>query len=127
MQSGDSAKEWWSTAAVIANRRYALGTAVASGLAFVAPYVLGKFVPCAEFMEVEWIMVACLCLIGVGLLNILFAFAPAFESNLPVWAARPMRRCLLVGLPVLIVAYATGLAFSPFWYALLNDPVLLCD
>jgi hypothetical protein len=34
---------------------------------------------------------------------------------------------LLVVVPVLILIGALWLAFSPFWYALLNDPELLCD
>jgi len=112
---------------VRANQRYAIGIVASSGLSFFAPYVLGRFVPCAEFMEVEWIMVAFLCLAGVGLLNILFSFAPALEGKLPRRLAQPMRHCLVTVLPLFIVAYAIWLAFSPFWYALLNDPELLCD
>lgn len=110
-----------------ANRRYALGVIAATALAFAAPHVLGKLITCAEFMEVEWVMVALVCLVGVGLLNILFSFAPALEGKLPAWLARPTRRFLLAVLPVLVVTYAIWLAFSPFWYALLNDPELLCD
>jgi hypothetical protein len=100
---------------------------VSSALAFLAPYVLGTFVPCAEFMEVEWTIVAFLCLAGVGLLNILFSFAPALENRLPAWLVQPLRHTLLTVLPVVIVGLAIWLAFSPFWYALLNDPEMLCD
>ena len=127
MESEISAGDWWKSAAVLANRRYALGIAVFSSLAFLAPYVLGKFVACAEFMEIEWVMVAFLCLAGVGLLNIAFSFAPALEDRVPAWLAWPLRHALLTVLPVLIVGYATWLAFSPFRYALFNDPELLCD
>ena len=127
MQAEISSSDWWKAAAAPANRRYALGIAVLSAFALLAPYVLGQLVPCAEFMEIEWAMVAFFCLAGIGLLNITFAFAPALESKLPSWLAGPLRRSLLVVLPFLIGGYAIWLAFSPFWYALLNDPELLCD
>jgi hypothetical protein len=96
---------------------------VASGM----PFVLGYFVPCAEFMEVEWIMVGFLCVGGLGLLNILFSFAPTLESLVPKSGAASIRASLLLLLPVLVLFGAMWLAFSPFWYALMNEPVLLCD
>jgi hypothetical protein len=78
-------------------------------------------------MEVEWLLVGILCVSGVGLLNILFSFAPVLETAVPGWGVATMRTLLLVVVPVLILIGALWLAFSPFWYALLNDPELLCD
>jgi len=119
--------EWWLAAAFRMNRRYALGVIVAALVAFGMPYALGPFVPCAEFMEVEWLMVALLCLVGLGLLNIAFTFAPSIEYRLPARGKEVFRSGLLVVIPVIVVGYSMWAAFSPFWYALFNNPVLLCD
>ena len=127
MDTKDVAKIWWESTAFRVNRWYALGIVAATLVAFGVPYVLGHFVPCAEFMEVEWLMVAILCVSGVGLLNIIFSFAPLLETAVPRWGVPSMRVLMLVVVPVLVVIGAMWLAFSPFWYALLNDPELLCD
>jgi hypothetical protein len=122
-----TAKAWWQSAAFRANRWYALGLASAGLLAFSTPYVLGPFVPCAEFMEVEWVMVLFLCLATVGLLNILFSYAPMIEVVFPRLGIAPIRLFVMVAIPVLVVFAAMWLTFEPFWWALLNDPELLCD
>lgn len=123
----DVARDWWASTALRANRWYALGIVIATLAAFAAPYVLGRFVPCAEFMEVEWLMLAVLCTTGVGVLNVFFSFASILERLVPRWSVPPMRMFVLVVVPILLVTGATWIAFSPFWYALLNDPELLCD
>jgi hypothetical protein len=118
---------WWQSAAFRVNRWYALGIVAATLGAFGMPFLLGRFVPCAQFMEVEWLMVAILCTSGVGLLNIAFTLAPVVEAAMPEWGTSPFRVLMLVVVPVLVVVTAMWLAFSPFWYAVLNDPELLCD
>jgi len=81
MSSGDAAKTWWQSNACYANRWYAIGIVVATLFAFSIPHLLGPLIPCAEFMEVEWVAVAVTSLTGVGLLNILFSFAPFIEAS----------------------------------------------
>jgi len=78
-------------------------------------------------MEVEWVAVAVMSLTGVGLLNILFSFAPFIEQVLPRSVTSPLRVFLLVVLPLLILVGIMWFTFEPFWYALLNHPELLCD
>jgi hypothetical protein len=124
---GMTTLEWWRAAAFRVNRWYALGVLLATVVAFGMPALLSLFVPCAEFMEIEWLMVAAICVTGIGLLNIAFSFLPPLEAVLPRWSISPFRTFVLVGVPMLILAWAMWLAFSPFWYALLNDPELLCD
>lgn len=122
-----AAKAWWQSAAFRANRWYALGLVSAGLLAFSTPYVLGPFVPCAEFMEVEWVMVLFLCLVTVGLLNIVFSYASMIEAVFPRLGIAPIRLFVMVAIPVLVVIAVMWLTFEPFWWALLNDPELLCD
>lgn len=118
---------WWQSAAFRANRWYALGIVLATLVAVGIPFLLGQFVPCAQFMEVEWFLVAVLCVSGVGLLNIAFSFLPLLEAVLPSRALSALRVFVLIVAPMLILLGAMWLAFSPFWYALFNDPELLCD
>lgn len=87
----------------------------------------GTFIPCAQFMEIEWLMVAILCVSGVGMLNIAFSFVPRLDAVLPAGTRAALRVFLLYVAPVLIVVGALWIAFSPSWYALFNDPELLCD
>jgi len=128
LNSKEVVKAWWQSAASRANRWYAIGIALATLLAFSMPHILGYFIPCAKFMEVEWIMVAFTGLAGVGLLNmIVLFFAPFIEQILPQWCIPPLRALLLVVIPLLVLFGTMWFSFAPFWYALLNDPVLLCD
>src|SRR5512139_2998357 len=110
-----------------ANRWYMIGILSATLLALGLPHVLGTFVPCAQFMEVEWAMVAFLCLAGIGIVNIFFSLTPIIEAVLPRWGISSVRVFLLVIIPLLVLMSSLFMAFSPFWYALLNDPELLCD
>ena len=123
----DGTVTWWQSTAFRINRWYAIGVVLATVVAFATPHVLGPFFECAEFMEVEWLAVAFLCMSGIGFLNATFSFAPRIEAVIPKWGVSPLRRLLLVVAPVLILIGTMYLTFSPFWYALLNDPVLLCD
>lgn len=109
------------------NRWYASGIICVTALSFGLPHVLGFFIPCAEFMEVEWAFVALVCLTGLGALNILWSLASGVEAALPPWGVLPMRAFALIVLPLLVLLSATWLAFEPFLYALLNDPELLCN
>lgn len=104
-----------------------IGLMFATLLALGLPYVLDTFVPCAQFMEVEWAMVALLCLAGVGFVNIIFSLTPIIEPALPRWGVSSVRVLLLVIIPLLVLICSLLMAFSPFWYALLNNPELLCD
>ena len=123
----ESAEDWWRAALVPANRAYAIGAFLATLIAFAAPHVLWPFIPCAQFMEVEWMMVGILCLAGIGALNVYFAVAVKFEVLLPYWSAPVIRNVVLFAVPLLVFVVSLWLAFSPFWYALFNDPDLLCD
>jgi hypothetical protein len=127
MSSGDESKTWWQSTACHANRWYAIGIVIATIFSFSIPHLLGPHIPCAEFMEVEWVAVAVMSLTGVGLLNILFSFAPFIEQVLPRSVTSPLRVFLLVVLPILILVGIMWFTFEPFWYALLNHPELLCD
>lgn len=109
------------------NRWYALAILAATGISFGMPFALGPFIPCAQFMEIEWLMVAILCVSGVGMLNIAFSFVPRLDAVLPAGTRAALRVFLLYVAPVLIVVGALWIAFSPSWYALFNDPELLCD
>lgn len=122
-----TALDWWRAAAFRANRWYALGAVVAVLVAFAIPSLLGRIVPCAEFMQIEWLMVAVICVCGIGALNIAFSFLPSLEAVLPRWSISPLRTFVLVLVPLLILAWSMWLALSPSWYALLNEPELLCD
>ena len=121
------AVSWWQVTAFRVNRWYALATLAATAISVGMPFALGNLIPCAQFMEIEWFMVAILCVSGVGLLNIAFSFAPMLEMALPAGARSSLRVLLLNVVPPFIVVGAMWLAFSPFWYALFNDPELLCD
>jgi hypothetical protein len=77
------ASAWWQTAAFRMNRWYALAILAATGISYGMPFVLGSLIPCAQFMEIEWLMVTVLCVSGVGVLNIAFSFAPKFDATLP--------------------------------------------
>ncbi|HQS60028.1 MAG: hypothetical protein B7Y56_15840 [Gallionellales bacterium 35-53-114] len=120
-------KTWWQSTACYANRWYAISILLVTLLAFSIPNLLGPFIPCAEFIEVEWVVVAFGCLAGVGLLNILFSFAPFIEQVLPQRGTSPMRVLLLIVLPLLFLTGIMWFTFQPFWYALLENPDLLCD
>ena len=89
--------------ALRANRWYMIGIMSVTLLALGLPHVLGTFVPCAQFMEVEWAMVALLCLAGVGIVNILFSFTPIVEAVLPRWGVSSIRVFLLVIIPLLVL------------------------
>ncbi len=120
-------QDFTSSLAFRANRLYMSGIVFATLLALGLPYVLGAFVPCAQFMEVEWAMVAFLCLAGVGIVNILISFTPVVEALLPRWSISSVRVFLLVIMPLFVLVGSLLMAFSPFWHALLNNPELLCD
>lgn len=72
-------------------------------------------------------MVASLCLAGVGIVNILISFTPIIEAVLPRRGVSSIRVLLLVVIPLLVLIGSLLMVFSPFWWALLNDPELLCD
>jgi hypothetical protein len=97
LDTGNTAKSWWQSTAFRANRWYAIGLVSTGLLAFSAPYILGQFVPCAEFMEVEWVMVLILCLSGVGLLNIVFSYAPTIEAISPRLGIASLRLFVVAG------------------------------
>lgn len=117
----------WPVAILRSNRWYASGVVCITALSFSLPHVLGFFIPCAQFMEVEWAFVALACLAGLGALNILWSLASGVEVALPPRGVFPVRAFVLVGLPLLVLLGAAWLAFEPFLYGLLNDPELLCD
>lgn len=110
-----------------ANGWYGIGIVSVTIVSLIIPYILGTFIPCAQFMEIEWIMVFIICLACVGGLNIYFSIAPALESFLPKFLLVPVRGFVLVVIPILVIVWSIYMSFSPFWWALLNDPDLICD
>lgn len=118
---------WWQEVTPKANSWYGLGIIVLTLISLAAPYVLGAFIPCAQFMEIEWVFVGLLCLSCVGALNIYFAIAPKIESFLPTSVVAIARNILLALIPILVALWSLYISFSPFWWALLNDPDLICD
>ena len=103
------------------------GHLYATVAAFFAPRILGAFVACARYMEVEWIAVAAICLAGIGLVNLLLSLVPLAQRLLPDWMVAPIHTVIVVFLPIAVVVAAFWLTFEPFWYALTNEPDVLCD
>jgi hypothetical protein len=126
-QETERLQNWWGVIVPRANRIYFAGLVATSLLVLVLPHVLGRFIPCAEYMEVDWLVVALLSITAVGALNITFAFIPLLEPYLPERAVLVLRVFFVIVLPcaglIGIVWFSVG-AFVP---ALMNDPELLCD
>jgi hypothetical protein len=126
-QGTEKWQNWWGVIVPRANRIYFAGLVATSLLVLVLPHVLGRFIPCAEYMDVDWLVVALLSIAAVGALNITFAFMPLLESYLPERTVLVLRGFLVVVLPCVGLIGMVWFAVGAFVPALMNDPELLCD
>lgn len=123
----EASLSWWYMIAPRANRVYFAGLIAASLLVFLLPHVLGRIIPCAEYMEADWLMVALLSMTAVGALNVTFAFMPWVEGYLPGRLVTPLRTFLVIVLPCIAVIAIVWLAVGAFIPALADERELLCD
>ena len=121
------ASNWSGHAISRANRIYFVVALGATLVVFLLPRLLGGFIPCASYMEIDWSLVALLSLVAIGILNVLFAFLAAWEAAVPTLATAPLRKALVIVLPCLALVGIVWFAVGAFVPALLNDPELLCD
>ena len=118
---------WWSNAVPRANRIYFAATVAATLGVFLLPHVLGKFVACARYMEVDWLVVAFLSMTAIGVLNVLFSFLAGWERALPASLITPLRKASVVVLPALALVAIVWFAVGAFIPALTHYPEVLCD
>jgi hypothetical protein len=126
-QQAEALRDWWSVTTPRANRIYCAVLVASSLMVFALPHTAGRFIPCAEYMETDWLLVALLSIAAVGILNIIFAFVPMFEGHLPERAVPLLRSFLVVLLPSVGLVGILWFAVGSFIPVLLNDSELLCD
>ena len=127
LQPTEKLQGWWGAVVPRANRIYFSVILAASSLVLVLPRAVGRFVPCAKYMETDWLLVALLSMTAIGALNVMFAFVPLLERHLPERAVQLLRNFLVVVLPCAGLIAIVWIAVGRFVPALFNDPELLCD
>ena len=118
---------WWISRVFGINRVLLLVLILATIAAFASPYILSLFVPCANYMEIEALMVLFLGLSTVGFLNIAFAFSPFIESILPISISKYSRFITILLLPALLSVCIFWVTFGPFIPHLFGNTDVLCD
>ena len=127
LQSTERLEGWWEVVVPRANRIY-FSVILAASLGVLAlSRVASRFVPCAEYVEIDWLLVALLSMTAVGVLNVMFAFVPLLERHLPERAVPLLRNFLVVVLPFAGLIAIVWIAVGAFVPALFNDSELLCD
>ena len=120
-------RSWWINAAPRFTLYYVFGVIAATLLLMALPHVMGLIEGCAKYVEHDASIMPLVGLTAIGLMSVVFVFAPHFDGVLNPSLSRIFRPIICVVVPFGLLAYVLYLQVELYFPAILEYPDVLCD